>query len=184
MGIKTSSLAFLAAAALLLLTFPALALAERKIVIHHVPPAAESMPGPLVPVILKVHLQNTQDPGLNVHALVVRDGRLLKASSRKSYIDKNGLPAYEFVIEAPLSRMSYQFILETDWGERSFSPRFSMARACLPDIDLVNLDAQAPEETREKLVYLLEVSDGLQNDIAHYQRALELLNEIKDIMKR
>jgi len=158
-----------------------LAQSTSSVMVHRQLTAAE-LPAPLQPFSLEVTLRGIRDIGLDIRAYVVRDGRVMDLFPVNSYLSDYGDAVYSFDMSAPLAETSYQFFLSRGDGTFDISKRYSIRRDCLPDVKLTVIDSEHSPIGQERLVALLQQTKGLERDIEQYERASQILQDIKELL--
>jgi len=158
-----------------------LAQSASNVMLHQQLTAAE-LPAPLQPFSLEVTLRGIRDIGLDIRAYVVRDGRVMDLFPVESSLSDYGDAVYRFDMSAPIAETSYQFILSRGDGTFEISQRYSIRRNCIPDLNLTVLDSENSTTGQERLIALLQQTKGLERDIEQYERASQILQDIKELL--
>lgn len=141
------------------------------------------LPDPGEPMVIAAQLLNTKDTSSEMRALAVVDGRLIDMPAAKSFLNKYDFPEYRFEVNAPVSDLSYHFVWVDKNGGAIFSDRFEIRRECAPDIAKVNPEIGPEIRGQEKLNLLIEKSNALHREASLYNRALEIITDIKTLLE-
>ncbi|RMG45273.1 MAG: hypothetical protein D6719_00445 [Candidatus Dadabacteria bacterium] len=164
------------------LLFVAPVKAQQQIQILHRPIGAENLPHPGNPISLLATLTGTGSVNLDVRALVVSDGRFVEVPFKKSFLDEYDRPVYQFDFVAPLTDMSYRFILKTSGDKIISSPRYEIRRKCVPKISLASFAAPKNPTEEERIKKLVREATFLEKDIRNYEAAVKLIEELQTII--
>lgn len=145
---------------------------------HKLPNLSDSDPGS--ELVLHALLKGTKQTSLKMRCFFSRDGKLLELPLERSFRNAYDVPTYEFKTAAPLAGASYYFVLYRGSSLPLVSERYLMERECLPKIGLTDLKPQSEEESPEKhLLTVREQARGLEQDLADYETAARLVEELK-----
>jgi len=144
----------------------------------------QNLPMPGAPFTVKARLSNTKDTERRLRAFVVRDGRVTDVSPMKAYLDEYDQPTYEIQMYAPLAELSYQFVLYNPDGSFSTSQRFSVRRPCIPFIDITKVKLEPKNQGEARLEGLIKLSRGLEREIAAYDVAVKVLEDLTERLKQ
>lgn len=146
--------------------------------IIHTPPKADVLPYPGQPVELRVLLANTRDFRDRLRVFTVMDGSYLEIAPTKSYLNEYDQPTYDVTLISPIGEVSYFFTLQLSDGRIVSSPKYTIRRSCLPNVEAAELIDISNLEARNQLLPLLEQSNALNNDLNSLERAISLVQEI------
>jgi len=156
---------------------------SKPVALIHVPPKPEAFPYPGQTMNLVVRLNNTRNTGQKMRLLLVKDGRLMNIPPQEGFLNEHDQPTYEIPVPAPIAEMVYQFILPNPDGSTLISPRYSIRRNCIPNIDLAGTEPAAEVQGIERLQNLVNQAKDLENDLATYDRIAKVLEQIKGLIE-
>ena len=141
-----------------------------------------SLPLPGYPLTLTAQLVNTTDVSDVMRAFVSLDGRVMSVLPAKAYLNKYDSPEYVFQIHAPVSELSYQFVLYRKDEPALFSERFTVQRSCLPDVEPVQGSLDPELQGDELLGAMVRRSTALDREAALYTESGLMLTQIKKLL--
>lgn len=151
--------------------------------IASVPISEQSLPEPKRSMKLTAELLNTRETSIVLKALVTIDGALMTALPSKVILNERDIPEYTFVINAPTSDISYQFIAFPDDGPAIVSKRYTVTRSCVTDLRFASSEGQDELEGEELLKSLIDQAAKLDNESNLYSEATTIINRIKTILE-
>lgn len=151
--------------------------------IIHEPLLVSELPAPGSPLTLRVKLTNTRDTERSLRALIVRDGRLSDSIPTKSFLDEYDQPIYEIQTYSPLMELSYQFLLTNPDGSFASTERFTLRRSCVPRFDDSGLVVEGTQG-EEKMRILIKKAEGLAREVANYDTAQKLLEQLEEALSK
>jgi hypothetical protein len=153
-------------------------------VLVHTPPRLNDLPPPGYPLTLLVRLKNTKDTGRKVRALLVRDGQLADVALQEGRFVDSDEPQYSFSSSSPRAELVYQFVLYNSDGSFTLSERYRLRRNCAPSVDLTDASLDPSLQSDTRLQALIGKAQGLERDITRYERAVGLLEEMKQLTSK
>lgn len=153
--------------------------APARLVISHRQPKPQDLPYPGQILNLIAQIENTKKTDMDLRLFATHDGRALELQALPGYLDKYDLPTYEIPIHAPKFNISYQFVLTGRDGEAlATTKRFSIERACLPNLNLAQPEISKEITGEARLERVSAEVENLQNDLDGYRRVREVLDSI------
>lgn len=154
--------------------------AATQIDFAHAPVTLSELPSPGKPVVLSVIMKkDVIGVGMKVRALIARDGKLIEIQDVEPDLDSQDRAIFRFEVPSPLAEMSYQFLFNDKLGQGSSSKRYVVQRACVPNVQVTNIQKSGNTVvTKDDVGTLITQAKGLERDIDLYERTIKLLNEI------
>jgi len=153
------------------------------IAILHQPPSVKELPYPGQTLELSAKLTNTRSTEGQMLVALVKDGRNMQILARPGYLNERDQPTYEFEFPSPTTEVDYQLLLQLPDGSVVASPKYAMRRSCIPNVQLapseISQDAQGSERLRQLVVQMNQLGDDLRS----YDKALQLLQRLKELTK-
>ena len=133
--------------------------------------------------MLRLILQNTHDTSRMLVGLFTIDGQVTVVPTSKAYLNEYDNAVYELILSAPLTDFSYQFIVYEADGNVVKSKRYDVRRPCRPDITVSTVDAATITDGLERVQVLVQQSRSLDSEARRYERALELVAELEELLE-
>ena len=157
---------------------------QEQISLLHTPKKAEELPHPGQDITLIAKLTGTRDTSLKLAAALVKDGRFMQVNATEAYLNEYDQPTYEITFPAPVAEMSYQLVIFSPDGTASMSPRYVVRRTCLPNVQLASPEIAEHLQGFKLLERLFSESVNLEHDLAGYERAMTLVDELQKKVNR
>lgn len=177
---RVISILFISLIATLLL-YSTNSVAQAAISIHHAPLNPKDLPDPGSPLTIKVAIANTKDVDLRLFGIFTLDGHLVTVPTTRAELNRYDEAVYELEIPAPISSMSYEFILYPPDGAPIVSARYGANRPCTPRSLEQFADLDSITDGSERMRLLIEKSQSLNFEIERYERVLSMIAEIESL---
>lgn len=152
----------------------------RNTVLAHTPPAQLGVPGQ--PLRLNITLKNTDKFFYSLRVAAVIDGKLIEYSVPEGGLDISDTPFYNVDIFNPLETLSYRIMLYGPGDEMIISKRYTIRRDCKPNLETVKIEQIDKHPLEFDKVKLGKQALRLESELNTYQRALELMEDVDELM--
>ena len=150
-----------------------------SISISHISPKPDELPYPGQKFKIRVQLKGTKETERQLRIIFIKDGSLIDMSSFNAELNEHDVPTYEISLHAPLAEMVYQFMLYNPDGSALSSPRYSVRRNCIPNVELAQGEVKPEIVGVERLQKLVNEAKHLEQDLAGYEQVLNLLDGLQ-----
>lgn len=151
--------------------------------ILHNPPRPDALPMPGEAMVLTVHLENIAETHHIIQAALYRDGKAIMSASPDAYLDEKDQASYDLRILAPQAELAYQFFFESPDGAVIESKRYFLRRKCRHDLQHDNIQWDQELSISERVPFVVQKAAKLEQEIASYTTGLQLIEELKELVK-